>query len=139
MYIEADFVVCDENREAYEAVKNLVEAGSGNVVVYGPEGTGKTHLLNIGREKGGKSALLCSTAAIMLRFDLDLDDDFFDQLGEVPLLFVDEIDAAATHPETAKLLEFMIAERNRRGLATCFAARQTPEALGLPMLRQARR
>ncbi len=137
MYIEADFVVGEENREACEAVKNLVEVGSGNVVIYGPEGTGKTHLLNIGRERGGKSALLCSTAAIMLRFDLDLGDDFFDQLGEAPLLFVDEIDAAATHPETAKLLELMIAERNRRGLATCFAARRTPEALGLPDLARA--
>lgn len=137
MYIDADFIVGGENREAYKAVKNLVEVGSGNVVICGPEGAGKTHLLNIGREKGGKSALLCSTAAIMLRFDLDLGDDFFDQLGEIPLLFVDEIDAAVTHPETAKLLELMIAERNRRGLATCFAARQIPDVLDLPDLARA--
>lgn len=137
MYTSDDYVVAEENREAYESVCDLVDRACGNVVICGPQQSGKTHLLTIGKERAGKKALLVPTAAIMLRFDLDLGDDFFDTLGEIPVLFVDEVEAAVDHPETAKLLELMIAERNRKGLATCFATREMPGELGLAELQNA--
>ena len=137
MYTSVDYVVAEENREAYESVCGLVDCACGNVVICGPQQSGKTHLLTIGKERAGKKALLVPTAAIMLRFDLDLDDDFFDTLGEIPVLFVDEVEAAVDHPETAKLLELMIAERNRKGLATCFATRKMPDELGMVELQNA--
>ena len=134
MYTSADYVVAEENREAYESVCGLADRACGNVAICGPRQSGKTHLLAVGKERAGKKALLVPTAAIMLRFDLDLDGDFFDTLGEIPVLFVDEVEAAADHPETAKLLELMIAERNRKGLATCFATRKMPDELGMAEL-----
>ena len=137
MYTSADYVVAEENREAYEGVCGLADRACGNVAICGPRQSGKTHLLAVGKERAGKKALLVPTAAIMLRFDLDLDDDFFDTLGEIPVLFVDEVEAAADHPETAKLLELMIAERDRNGLATCFASRKTPGEMGLVELQAA--
>lgn len=137
MYTSDDYVVAKENRGAYEGVCDFVDRASGSIVVYGSEQSGKTHLLSIGKERAGKKALLVPTAAIMLRFELDLGDEFFDTLGEIPILFIDEVEEVADHPETAKLLELMIAERDRKGLATCFASRKTPGELGLVELQAA--
>ena len=137
MYTSDDYVVAKENRGAYEGVCDFVDRASGSIVVYGSEQSGKTHLLSIGKERAGKKALLVPTAAIMLRFELDLGDEFFDTLGEIPILFIDEVEEVADHPETAKLLELTIAERDRKGLATCFASRKTPGELGLVELQAA--
>ena len=137
MYTSDDYVVAKENRGAYEGVCDFVDRASGSIVVYGSEQSGKTHLLSIGKERAGKKALLVPTAAIMLRFELDLGDEFFDTLGEIPILFIDEVEEVADYPETAKLLELMIAERDRKGLATCFASRKTPGELGLVELQAA--
>lgn len=137
MYSSDDYIVAKENCEAYESVCDLVQQEKGAIVIYGPEQSGKTRLLTIGKEKGGKKALLCSAFSIMLYFDLNIGDEFFETLGEIPILFVDEIDAAATHQETSKLLELMITERSRRGLATCFASRKSPEEVGLHDLQSA--
>ena len=137
MYTSDDYVVAKENRGAYEGVCDFVDRASGSIVVYGSEQSGKTHLLSIGKERAGKKALLVPTAAIMLRFELDLGDEFFDTLGEIPILFIDEVEEVADHPETAKLLELMIAERDRKGLATRFASRKTPGELGLVELQAA--
>lgn len=131
MYTHSDFIVMRENRDAFEKMKALLDAGIGNLVIYGPEGSGKTHMISVGAEIAEKDGKIIPTAAIMLRMDLELEDDFFDMLGTIPALFIDEVEAAVEHPGTAKLLELMIAERNRLGLLTVFASRQTPEELGL--------
>ena len=98
MYTSDDYVVAKENRGAYEGVCDFVDRASGSIVVYGSEQSGKTHLLSIGKERAGKKALLVPTAAIMLRFELDLGDEFFDTLGEIPILFIDEVEEVADHP-----------------------------------------
>lgn len=131
MYSHSDFIVMKENRDAFEKMKALLDKGSGNLAIYGPTGCGKTHMISVGSEIAEKDGKVIPTAAIMLRMDLELEDDFFDMLGTIPALFIDEVEEAVNHEETAKLLELMIAERNRLGLLTVFASKQTPEELGL--------
>lgn len=134
MYAGNDYIVSRENRDAYENICDFVENETTNLIIYGAEKSGKTHLLTIGKEKGGKKATLCSTTAIMLQFELGLGDGFFEMLGEIPLLFIDELELAQDQPETAKLLELMVLERIRKGLVTCFASRKPLNEMNLSNL-----
>lgn len=95
-----NFVVCSGNRTAFEFTRRLIlpDAGERVLYMYGPPGSGKTHLLMaIGRElvhdEGEVSLLSCATvAAGDVPAAAEDIHPVVEQLQDAPVLLIDDID-----------------------------------------------
>jgi chromosomal replication initiator protein len=95
-----NFVVCGGNRTAFEFARRLTDPAAGESVlyVYGPPGSGKTHLLMaIGREMhcdvDEASYLSCGAlTAVPAPGSAEVISPFVERLQDSPVLLIDDID-----------------------------------------------
>ncbi len=90
-----NFVVCNGNRTAFEFARRLTDPSAGESVlyIYGPPGSGKSHLLmatgeRLGGGEGG-AALSCGTLADDVA---SRGESLVERFQEAPVLLVDDID-----------------------------------------------
>ena len=100
------------NAEAVHSVGGLIEAGTGLLLLYGAEGTGKTHLLYSAQ----KAALAAARRAEYFSMS---DEDVLDGLGRFDaagaLVCMDDIDRAAGD---ARLERFLFKHKQDEGTQT---------------------
>lgn len=119
------FVESPGNAEALKAFKNL---NSGipiqlEVIVEGPKGSGKSALVkgiaeDAVRNGEGMTIFACSGADIALALMDESNDFFFENLGERPILVIDDLASLVRVDKGDQLLSLLIDERRRLGLST---------------------
>jgi chromosomal replication initiator protein len=93
-----NFVICDGNRTATEFVKRIIETDSEEnlLYLYGPQGSGKTHLLTaISKDlsKAVDSNIPLINMASLTRQNYN---ELFSGLKQLPVLLIDDIDEIGT-------------------------------------------
>ena len=122
-------VVTDGNREAFERVIGVTQEHGApeRPFVVGPRGTGKTSLLRARAAErdllSGKKAIVHAAAEMVNAIRMDAPDKFFEEIGSVPVLLVDDFQDFFADEEAGPLLcKLMVTERDRLGLDTVFAS-----------------
>lgn len=122
-------VVTDGNREAFERVMGVTQQHEApeRLFVVGPRGIGKTTLLRARAAErdllSGKKAIVHAAAEMVNAIRMDAPDRFFEEIGSVPVLLVDDFQDLFADEEAGPLLcRLMVAERDRLGLDTVFAS-----------------
>lgn len=85
-YGRADFLVSDSNRAAFDWIERWPDWPAGALVVYGPPGSGKTHLAHLWRERAGAALVAGSALASPEEFPGAVALDDADGAAERPLL-----------------------------------------------------
>lgn len=122
-------VVADGNREAFERVIDVTQKHDEPVRLFmvGPRGAGKTSLLRARAAErdllSGRKAVVHAAAEMINAIRMDAPDSFFEELGTVPVLLVDDFQDFFSDEEAGPLLcKLMLAERARLGLDTVLAS-----------------
>lgn len=123
-------VETEGNKDAIACIKGITQAESPQrIFLVGPAGSGKTILL---RARAAVPDLL-STKKMLYRLCAEparairagVADKFFDQLGSVKVLFLDDFDGFYEDIEASgMLMPLLMEERNREGLDTVISARK---------------
>ena len=103
-----------DNAEAIQAIKNLIDERSGQLALFGPAGSGKTHLL-YAAQKMSMAAAQRATYFTMSDEQMLLQFGGFDDLGE--LVCVDNIELAAGNNPLERLLFNLIEQTSQAGRA----------------------
>ena len=112
-----NFVVCKENKEAYDVALKIIEGSIYDklIMFFGNKAIGKTHLLNIIANglKNNKSVLsITSGEFIKDVIDLNKGINFFEKYSNIGVLIVDDIqcfkDAPNSMNEFEKLLNILL-------------------------------
>jgi chromosomal replication initiator protein len=133
--------VSPNNRMAFNACRALLEADgtpASPVVLYGPPGMGKSHLLHALACRAAeldRHVALLSAEEFTNRYQRALRanrmDDFQDQLRSIDLFLIDDLQSLPGRPETQKELVYTIDEVNNRGGSVVVASERSPFELGL--------
>lgn len=116
-----NFIVCKENKEAYDAALKIIEGSIYDklIIFYGNKSTGKTHLLNIMANglKNNKSVLYITSGEFIKDvIDLNKGVNSFEKYSNIEVLIVDDIqcfkDAPNSMTEFEEVLKFLL-ENNK--------------------------
>lgn len=130
----ANFVVAPQNREIVEHLRRLPSSdadGDRQIVLWGPRGVGKTHLLqavcHLFADSGAR------VAWVPLKQVLSQRNDLLDGLSEVPVVCVDDIDAIGMNSEWQfALFRLMNQMRDSKG-ALLMSSGLSPRNMGFLM------
>lgn len=119
------FVKDPGNASAVQALESLngLRPIPLKLFIEGPHHSGKSTLVRGFAEDAllsgaGETVFACSGADIAMALQFEADDSFFDKLGAVPVLLVDDLDPLLRTDKGDQLLSLMLAERERLGLHT---------------------
>ncbi len=90
-----NFVVCDGNRTAFEFARRLADPSAGESVLYlyGPPGSGKSHLLvAAGKRLAGGEELRVVSCGDFSGDDASGDESLVDRFHDLPVLLIDDMD-----------------------------------------------
>ena len=118
--------------QALDGVERLLDAGHGGVVyLWGPAGSGKTHLL-----EGSCARMAARDAAlgyVPMREREALAPGMLVGLGGASLVCIDDVDAIAGHAGWEEGLFHLYNDIEGRGTRLLLAARRTPRAAGFAL------
>ena len=108
-----NFIVCKENKEAYDAALKIIEGSIYDklIIFYGNKSTGKTHLLNIMANglKNNKSVLnITSGEFIKDVIDLNKGINSFEKYSNIEVLIVDDIQCFKDAPNSMNEFENLL-------------------------------
>lgn len=137
------FVRCAANEEAAHVFDDL----NGGVptatraVIAGSRHSGKTTLaraLGADAQRNGAELMVfvCSGADIALALMDEENDAFFERLGEVPVLVVDDVAPLARADKGDHLLALLLEERDRLGLSTALMVDGALDDYALPLAKE---
>lgn len=127
-FAETDFLAAPSNRDALLFLAPGREAGwpSGRMLVWGPPGIGKTHLLHVwigrARARGEDAALLEASSAAALAPD--------QPLPAAGALAIDDVDQVAGARDEARLLH-LLNRAHEAAVPLLMAAREAPSRLSV--------
>lgn len=124
------FVRDPGNAEAVQALASLngLRPLPLKLFIEGPHRAGKSTLVrgwaeDAARAGEGEIVFACSGADIAMALQFEADDSFFDKLGAVPVLLVDDLELLLHTDKGDQLLSLMLAERDRLRLHTILTSR----------------
>jgi DnaA regulatory inactivator Hda len=128
-YSRADFLVAEANQAALAAIERFPEAAGAAMALVGPEGSGKTHLAHIWRDRVG--------ATFLPTDDLPAAVERQAVAGQLALVVIDEAQAIAGDATGERALFHLLNLNREQGGALLLAAREAPArwAVQLPDLK----
>ena len=121
------YVRSKRNAAVFEALDSLAQPFPKPVklFVYGPKHSSKsTFVRSVANSAPAQSETMqeavfaCSGADIAIALQFEADDSFFERLGSVPIVIIDDLVPLLSHEKGAQLLSLMIAQRNLIGGST---------------------
>lgn len=119
------FVVHPSNAVAYKVVTSLARQGSASLrlLIEGPRGSGKSSLVRgfaSDAEQSGQTGhvFICSGSDIAMALQFEADDSFFDRVGSVPVLLIDDLEPLVNSERGDFFLSLLLAERSRQDIST---------------------
>ena len=108
-----NFIVCKENKEAYDAALKIIEGSIYDklIIFYGNKSTGKTHLLNIMANglKNNKSVLYITSGEFIKDvIDLNKRVNSFEKYSNIEVLIVDDIQCFKDAPNSMNEFENLL-------------------------------
>lgn len=108
-----NFIVCKENKEAYDAALKIIEESIYDklIMFYGNKATGKTHLLNIMTNglKNNKSVLYITSGEFIKDvIDLNKGVNSFEKYSNIEVLIVDDIQCFKDAPNSMTEFENLL-------------------------------
>ncbi|MBI4005195.1 MAG: DnaA regulatory inactivator Hda [Gammaproteobacteria bacterium] len=121
-----------ENSEACQKIKRIA-AGTdrANIYLWGPPGSGKTHLLQAACKSAGENN--CNVAYIPLAQHVDLDTQLLEGLDTMDLICMDDIDRIAGRLEWEQPLLHLYNRMRDKGCSILMVAHTSPQAIGFEL------
>lgn len=116
-----------DNADALAATQRATDGGAAPLLLHGPAGSGKSHLLQAAARaahRAGRSAAYLPLAAYA-----DSSPDVLDGLAPLALVALDECDSVCARPAWAAALARLLDEQRSRGADLLLASRLAPPAL----------
>ena len=129
-----EFHVEDGNKKVYEATIDFISKPSKGLFMFGPAGTGKTHLaVKIAQEVDGAKFVKVPKLLLSLKANFDgqgwENEQIINRLANAPVLILDDLGAEKASEWVAETMYILIDERYGNMKPTVFTSNYSPSEL----------
>ncbi len=125
----------DRQPDAYHLIKTFTKVLHGSLVLHGPYGTGKTHILAAicnARRENGKKSLFCTAPSLFAAIQscIGRNEDRYtiiDAAVRTPLLVIDDVDKAKPSEFREEIYFEILDRRTREGKPTAISTNRIAE------------
>ena len=131
-----EFQVEDGNKTAYEAVQEFIDKPSKGLFLFGPAGTGKTHLaVKVAQEVDGSKFQKVPKLLLTLKSNFDgsgyENEIIIEKLAKAPVLVLDDLGAEKASDWVAETVYILIDERYGNMKPTVITSNYSPSELAV--------